>query len=271
MKILHANGQTCNKFFTYLNYMAESIETGEKIIILSPDITTKDYPNLRNSKIMKFPFYSDFLMGFWGHHNYLNFLSVVLGNKYTLKIFSILFKFIPYIDFVRAPVGSLKSQKKFKHELALKSLFKPDEVITSDVKLIFESIRTKFDIICGVHIRKGDYKFWEGGRYFYSQEQYQKVMINVKMLFPNRLVAFFISSNEPIDSDSFKDCYCFNIPESTASKDLFGLSISDYIIGPPSSFSGWSSYYGNVPLYFIESLEEKVSLSSFKYIFEIWD
>lgn len=271
MKILHANGQTCNKFFTYLNYMAESIETGEKIIILSPDINTKDYPNLRNSKILKFPFYSDFQIAIWGHHNYLNFLSGALENKYSLKIFSILFKFIPYIDFVRAPVGSLESQNKFKHELTLKFFFKPCEAITSDVELIFESIRTKFDIICGVHIRKGDYKYWKGGRYFYSQEQFNSVMMNVKRLFPNRLVAFFISSNEAIDLDSFTDCSCFNIPDSSATKDLFGLSISDYIIGPPSTFSGWASYYGNVPLYFIENPEEIVRLSSFKYIFEIWE
>ena len=251
--------------------MAESIETGERIIILSPDIMTKDYSNLRNSKILKFPLYSDFLMAIWGYQNYLNFLSVVLGNRYTLKIFSILFKFVPNIDFVRAPVGSLKSQNKFKYELALKNLFKPDEEITSDVKLIFQSKRNKYDIICGVHIRKGDYKFWEGGKYFYSQEQYHQVMMNVKTLFPNRLVAFFISSNVAIDLEAFTDCCCFNIPDSSSAKDLFGLSICDYIVGPPSTFSGWASYYGNVLLYFIESPEEKVSLSSFKYIFEIWD
>jgi len=136
--------------------------------------------------------------------------------------------------------------------------------------MVFKSVRAKFEIIIGVHIRYGDYKIWNEGKYYYSLGQYHLLMLNIKRIFLNRSITFFISSNEVIDLSVFKDCNCFNIPDSTSTKDLYGLGICNYIIGPPSTFSGWASYYGNTPLYFIENPEEEITLSSFKDILEIW-
>ena len=45
--------------------------------------------------------------------------------------------------------------------------------------------------------------------------------------------------------------------------DLYALSRCDYIIGPPSTFSQWASYYGHVPLRFLRWKGDEISMSEF--------
>lgn len=271
MKIINANGQTCNKFWIYANYLADSIETGEKLVLFAPDISIKDYPNLLNSKNIKFPLYFEKLSKILGYSSYIKLLNFVFANKMSVKIFQVIFSIVPKIHFIDAPVGAYISEKRSKHKNFITELLAPNQVIIDEVKTIFEPFKEKNKIICGVHIRRGDYKTFQGGRYFYSNEQYHTLMLNFKNLFPEEEVAFFVSSNEKIDFLEFSDCECFSILKGTATKDLFGLSISDYIIGPSSTFSGWASYCKNIPIYFIENPNTKFDKSSFYQIMDIWN
>lgn len=270
MLIIHAEGQTCNKFFIYLNFIGACIESGEKIVILSPDITIKDYSNFYHSNIIKFPFYNDRIACCFGYKNYINFLKIIWCNKYILRLLSVLFRWVPGIDFVISSSGSHKSKKHLKYAIELKNIFRPNFDIRSEVDFMFLKIKASYEIICGVHIRRGDYKLWNDGKYYYSIKQYHSFMLNIKKIFPNQTVAFFITSNNDIDLSSFSDCVCFDITNKNPAKDLYGLSCCNYIIGPPSTFSGWASYYGNTPLCFIENPDEEMTQSSFKHILEIW-
>ena len=271
MIILHAEGQTGNKFFTYLRYIGDSLETGEKLIVLSPDISIQHYPNFLKSKIIQFPFYYKSVSKALGYKNNINFLYYLFGNKYITKLLKTVFKVIPNIQFVVAPTGSNKSKNHFKYTSEIKKIFTPSFHIIESVKSKFNEVKTSHQIICGVHLRFGDYKTFQGGKFYYKEQQYHQKMLEVKAIFPNKKVVFFISSNEKIDLSIFSECDCFTIPKSNATKDLYGLSLSDYIIGPPSTFSGWASYYGNTPLYFIEDINHNIQKNSFFQIFDVWD
>ena len=271
MIILHAEGQTGNKFFTYLRYLGDSFESGEKIIILSPDVSLQHYPNFTGSKLIKLPFYFKSVSRVIGYQKNIQVLYYLLGNKYITKLLSIFFKIIPNVQFIVAPTGSNKSRNHFKHTTEIKKIFTPSIEIIKSVEAIFDEIHSTHQIICGVHLRFGDYKIFQGGKYYFNQEQYLSKMSEVKEVFPDKKVAFFISSNEKIDLSFFKGCDCFTIPNSNAAKDLYGLSLADNIIGPPSTFSGWASYYGNTPLYFIEDIKNKIEISSFFQIFDVWN
>ncbi len=271
MIILHAKGQTCNKFFIYLGFFGDSIESGEKIVVLSPDITIRDYPNLTDSHILKFPFYSVRIANFIGYKTYINSLNIIFGNKIIVKVLFVFFKFIPGIKFLVVASGDHKSKNHLQYAVEFKKLFIPNITVISEVDNVFQNFRTQAEIICGVHIRYRDYKYFKGGKYFYQLEEYHSLMLNIKNLFFNYSVAFFISSDEKIDLSAFTDCNCFRIPNVNSTKDLYGLSCCNYIIGPPSTFSGWASYYNNIPIYFIENPDEEITLSSFKHIFEIWE
>ena len=119
------------------------------------------------------------------------------------------------------------------------------------------------DIIIGVHIRQGDYARWLGGKYYFSLEQYAQIIKNVQILFEDKKVKFLIISNNKDNSDYFKDSqYCFGSGHFI--EDMYSLAACDYIIGPPSTFSGWASFYGDVLLYCIENPDRAVHTEDFK-------
>ena len=41
------------------------------------------------------------------------------------------------------------------------------------------------------------------------------------------------------------------------------MSMCDYLIGPPSTFTSWASFIGNVPTYHIKNKYKKIELSDF--------
>jgi hypothetical protein len=42
------------------------------------------------------------------------------------------------------------------------------------------------------------------------------------------------------------------------------------LVGPPSTFSAWASLYGNIPIYFIESIDNEFGVNDFQSIKNIW-
>ena len=44
------------------------------------------------------------------------------------------------------------------------------------------------------------------------------------------------------------------------------MSLADYIMGVPSTFSMWASFYGKVPLRILQYKDEKVQLNQFSAI-----
>lgn len=270
MKIVHAGGQTCNRFWIYSNFIADCIEKKEKIAIWVPDITICYFPNLRNSKYLIFPLYSYKIGHIIGHKKYINLLSLLFSNRYAITFFKFLINKFPNVNFKIADVQSRRSEYFLKHLDYIKSIFDPEKSIKESVNKIFEKKREQNSYIVGVHIRYGDYRTYSNGRYFYALNEYQIIMRKILRFFPEKKITFLIASNESINLSSFSDIDCFSISNSSSVKDLYGLSICDYIIGPPSTFSGWASLMGNVPLYFIEDIHAEITQSSFKLILEIW-
>lgn len=48
-------------------------------------------------------------------------------------------------------------------------------------------------------------------------------------------------------------------------EDMYSLAECDYIIGPPSTYTMWASFYGEVPLYMVDNPSLKPVLSDFKF------
>ena len=122
-------------------------------------------------------------------------------------------------------------------------------------------------ITVGIHIRRGDYKDYLGGRYFFSDDVYLNVINDFRkqMDAEGKRVRFLICSNDNITiTDKSNDI--FSIQGSNGITDLYALSCCDYIIGPPSSYSQWASFYGNVPLRFLLDTNSSVSIDNYSRI-----
>lgn len=268
MIILSVNGQTCNRLWIFANYLADSLENGEIIYVLNPDITLKDYPELMNNELIKFPLYSEKIANIFGYKRYLKTINTVISNTLSIKFLSIL-KVIVFKNYINAPVGKHQSKFLRKHQSNLVEIFIPSKHITNEIDNCFSEKTKHGSTICGIHIRRGDYSTFFNGKYYYENEVYKFYMQQIKELYNNN-ITFFIASNENIDLCDFENFNCFKIDNSNGTKDLYGLSKCDIIIGPPSTYSGWASFVGNVKLYFIEEKFQPINKESFLHILQKW-
>ncbi|MEI0557937.1 alpha-1,2-fucosyltransferase [Brachyspira intermedia] len=127
----------------------------------------------------------------------------------------------------------------------------------------YNNIKNKFadyDLKVGIHIRRGDYKGWNNGRFFYEDEVYNDKIDQFYNLFPNKKILFIIFSNEEI---TLKPNHDYMISKCQWYEDHSLLSLCDYIMGPPSTFTIWASYIGDVPLYHIYNKDDIINVSNF--------
>lgn len=123
----------------------------------------------------------------------------------------------------------------------------------------------------GVHIRRGDYTTFKGGRYCYNDTQYLRAIIGLLNMIDNNYdgVEIFICSNDPQLDHSFYQSrlgnYNLSFPQGTAEQDMYLLSKCNFLIGAPSSFTLIASmYHDDCLLYWINNPEETPTLDNFK-------
>lgn len=144
----------------------------------------------------------------------------------------------------------------------IRRVFTPD---TSDVAAGEDAVRaarSDAGVVVGVHRRRRDYAQWNGGRYFYSDEQYAAVMRSVAGELGGR-VAFLVCSDEPVETGAFGDLHVHLGPGKPI-EDLHALSLCDRLVGPPSTYSAWASFMGSVPRYEIADPAAAISASEFR-------
>jgi len=148
-----------------------------------------------------------------------------------------------------------------KHGDTVRRIFTPRE---SYRKIISESVnplKAQCDRLVGIHVRQGDYARFRNGRYLYSDQVYSRVMREVAEQLPG-ITRFLLSSDEPIAEGRFKG-FSFRRCVGQELVDLYSLAQCDYILGPPSTYSAWASFYGKVPLFHIDTPDTQVTFESF--------
>lgn len=75
--------------------------------------------------------------------------------------------------------------------------------------------------------------------------------------------AFLVCSNETIDAANYPAELKIHTGERHFITDLYCLAACDGIIGPPSTFSIWASFYGKIPLAQIFKKDDVVKLDEY--------
>lgn len=264
----------CNRLWAIIPALALALELDQNLIVIGAYKKYVElYPNLKKDKHIKF---------------YIN-KNKLESSEFLGRLWSILDKFRinkPYTEIQKTKrilfVGSFEKRYEksyiLKHKQKIKDLFLPNSEVISKV----ENKINNFDnnLYVGIHIRRGDYKYWKNGKYYFSLEFYYKY-INIiskffKKTFPNKKIKIIIASNEKFDIHDPKllkylnselsshDIIRFNDKEIT---DLYALSLCDYIVGPPSTFSQWACFIGRGKLLFVDNLNlSSPNLSDFKRV-----
>ena len=129
----------------------------------------------------------------------------------------------------------------------VRSFFHLKPPMKNKINTIINTCRKDCDILVGVHIRRGDYKKFMNGIYYFDNAVYENYMQQLSELIPGKKIGFLICSNENISIKQPAGC-SITYPRGHFIEDLYSLAECDYLIGPPSTFSQWASYYGNKPL-----------------------
>ena len=153
----------------------------------------------------------------------------------------------------------LKYRDEICELFAIDDCFKSKVQTSGDGSFLFEtSAQTKknrprvFECL-GVHIRRGDYAAWNGGRYCYDDEVYAAHINKFAEMHPDKEIHVYLATNDPAVTEEGYQKLCPSVRihhlHGNPPEDLYMLSACDYVIGPPSTFSLVAAMYRDIPLY----------------------
>lgn len=284
MVVIHQKtGRLANRLFTFSRFIANSIEYKYTLVNPTFDEYCEYFPSTRENNFGKHPitvklpsnipynvFYPLSMVRKFIKpvtHNY-EYISPSHGDHYDLNTPDFIHKASHKTVYAHGWYFNDRTNLS-KHASIIHSFFKPDTNISNSIQTYLSSIRSSFDILIGVHIRRGDYKTWKSGRYFYHNETYHFMMKQLQSVFEQKgkTVAFILCSNESVSTNDFPELNCF-IPNGNLIVDLYTLAECDFIIGPPSTYSMWASYYGKTPLKHIHHPHEQLHPEQFSALYE---
>lgn len=162
--------------------------------------------------------------------------------------------------------------EKYKDEIV--NLFAFDKRIEKHVAKKLSALSN--DILLGVHIRRGNYDTFYGGRYFYDDTVYIEFIKAFAAQHPDNRVGVVICGNyDKIDKERFHNelpqCDLL-FPNGNAAQDLCILSKCNHLIGPPSTFSLVAAMYHDIPLCWMHtpdanSINSPDAWGKFNYLF----
>ena len=127
------------------------------------------------------------------------------------------------------------------------------------VQQMQQARRAGFKVV-GLHVRRGDYSSWQGGRYCFSDDAYASIVRSISSQFSGQ------------GDDCFVVVFTNDVVAPTCGQDLtaggrwfadlIGMQNCDLLVGPPSTFTLWASYSASVPYIHLQSVDDVISLQS---------
>lgn len=155
---------------------------------------------------------------------------------------------------------------KYKPDIMRLFAFRPE--ILNKVSAFAGEAARGCDLRLGLHVRRGDYKTWHGGQYYYSDAEYAAMAARFAAISSGRRVCVFVCGNDPqLDRSAYLNgCGAAKVVFAcgNAAEDLCLLSLCDAIIGPPSTFSLVAAMYRDTPLCWAYDARQDMTPDSFK-------
>jgi Glycosyl transferase family 11 len=161
--------------------------------------------------------------------------------------------------FFRAP----ELTRKYRHYFISKYSLLPRYYRDNELYEKLSKMDRARNVVVGIHVRRGDYKVYQSGKYYFSDDVYRRYMYNmVKQLrrVSEKHILFIIFSDEKITIAEDESVIASRNPWYI---DHFLMSGCDYLIGPPSSFTLWASYIGKAKYLHFRDGSGAVNLNDF--------
>lgn len=136
-----------------------------------------------------------------------------------------------------------------RHRAAILSFLTPKSEPAARVAAYLGACRREHDMLVGVHMRQTDYRTYWHGRFYVGPPRFREILEEFLTIGPGKgkRVAFLVCSDEAVSSETFAGLdVVFGLGGEF--EDLLALAGCDAIIGSNSTFSGFASYYGDIPM-----------------------
>jgi hypothetical protein len=164
--------------------------------------------------------------------------------------------------------GFRDAKSVMKHRNRLVEMFSFSEAIKKEVETYKKQHNLEKDVvIVGFHVRRSDYRTYRNGEYYYGDEAWRNWINQARSLFDVGYKRYMgvIFSDEKVDGLLGTNHDLIYGPSSIY-EDMMMLSECDYIVGPPSTFSGWASFIGHVPRIQLDTAKLQIEQDSFKVV-----
>jgi hypothetical protein len=266
-------GQLCNRLWAYAPFIAAAIH--HRKIIYLPGLAPYAalFPNLACHPLIRLNLFSHPKLQYWSDR--LLDQGIILAERKKIS------RFVQALICTDASDLLQQNLRRRHHAIRSWTAKKPNSLLTlhkEEVLAIFqlrghEAAQTNRavannKIAIGVHVRGGDYRKWMGGKYYFDADFYIRALNDLAQEVVTRggTPVFYIASNENISAIVESVDGCLNTTGANVDEDLLRLSACDFILGPPSTFSMWASFYGETPLRFVYDKDQKMDLNDFKII-----
>jgi hypothetical protein len=149
-----------------------------------------------------------------------------------------------------------------KHAEVVREHFRPLEKYERNVNEVIARAREGVDVLVGVHIRQGIIDFANARHYYHEPPKYADFMDQMEKLLPGKRVGFLLCSDRKLDTSLYSG-FKISLGTNDLIEDLYSFSKCDYLIGPPSTYTMWASFYGNVPLDLISDSTRPLQFEDF--------
>jgi hypothetical protein len=132
-----------------------------------------------------------------------------------------------------------------------------------ELSAISEKIK-EYDVVIGVHIRRGDYRKWHDGKYAFDDLTFNRFVRDTVALHGNKKIFVLYFSNEKLDFTSLHCPADHYVSKNNYYIDYQLMGKCNYLIGPPSTFTLWASFLYGVPCLHLQHAEQEIRLDEFK-------
>jgi hypothetical protein len=121
---------------------------------------------------------------------------------------------------------------------------------------LLETARQGVEALVGIHIRRGDYRKCRP-QWIFEDRFYHALVNRLSSLFPERRCGFLVASDEDLAVRWPAET---KITRSSGQivEDLYALAGCDFLVGAPSTFCLWASFYGRTP--YLTLTEERLDM-----------
>ncbi|WP_341835018.1 alpha-1,2-fucosyltransferase [Chitinophaga pollutisoli] len=156
----------------------------------------------------------------------------------------------------------------------------PDEVISRYIPIYKTLFQPGFDtrpldekylqapngeVRIAVHIRRGDYKEWLDGMYYFEDDVYIDKIRQLLTLLGKPAKIIIFTNDAQLDLAVYQEAFGdVVVSGNSVAEDHYLMSQCDYILGPFSTFSLWASFIGETKFHHFFRKDEAISLERFR-------